>query len=79
MNKKILYYIWLSSTLHAGSKTPKVLLEHFGSIEKVFEADKESLKDSLRFRVGGGMINCSFAEHYLCRGGFLIRPKRNDN
>lgn len=45
MNKKIIYYIWLSSTLHAGSKTPKILLEHFGSIEKVFEADKESLKD----------------------------------
>ena len=26
-----------------------------------------------------GMVNSRLAEHYLCRGGFLIRPKRNDN
>ena len=45
MNEKILLYIWLSSTLHPGSKTPKILLEHFGSIEKVYEAEKDSYKE----------------------------------
>lgn len=44
MNEKILYYIWLSSTLRPGSKTPKLLLEHFGSIEKVYAADKDNYK-----------------------------------
>ena len=44
MNEKILYYIWLSSTLRAGSKTPKLLLEHYGSIEKIYNAGKEEYK-----------------------------------
>lgn len=44
MNEKTLYYLWLSSTIRPGSKTPKILLEHFGAIEKVFEADKEMYK-----------------------------------
>ena len=41
MNEKILHYIWLSSTLRPGSKTPKLLLEHFGDIEKIFSCEKE--------------------------------------
>lgn len=41
MDDKILYYIWLSCALKPGSKTPKLLLEHFGDITKVFEAAKE--------------------------------------
>lgn len=44
MNEKTLYYLWLSSTIRPGSKTPKILLEHFGSIEKIFEADKGALE-----------------------------------
>ena len=41
MDNKNLYYIWLSSTLVAGSKTPKILLEHFGDIEKIYNAQKQ--------------------------------------
>ena len=42
MDIKNLYYIWLSTTFGAGSKTPKLLLEHFGDIEKIYSAaDKE--------------------------------------
>ncbi len=45
MNEKILLYIWLSCTIRPGSKTSKILLEHFGGIEKIYEADKESYKE----------------------------------
>lgn len=41
MDKKLLYYIWLSSTLYAGSVTPKILLEHYKDIEKIYNASKE--------------------------------------
>lgn len=44
MDIKNLYYIWLSSTLGAGSRTPKILLEHFYDIEKVYCAEKEELE-----------------------------------
>lgn len=41
MDNKNLYYIWLSSSLRAGSKSPKILLEHFGDIEKIYNAEKQ--------------------------------------
>ncbi len=41
MNEKTLLYIWLSSTLRPGSKAHKILLEHFGTIEKVYSAEKQ--------------------------------------
>lgn len=45
MNKKILYYIWLSSCLHPGSKTPKILLENFQDIEKIYNATKQDYEE----------------------------------
>ncbi len=41
MNDKLLHYIWLSCTFSPGSKTPKLLFEHFGTIEEIFAANKE--------------------------------------
>ena len=41
MDDRILYYIWLSSSLRPGSKTPKILLEHFGDILKIYNAGKK--------------------------------------
>lgn len=41
MNDNTLLYIWLSSTIRPGSNAHKILLEHFGTIEKVYSADKE--------------------------------------
>lgn len=41
MDDRILYYIWLSSSLRPGSSTPKILLEHFGDITKIYNAEKE--------------------------------------
>ena len=41
MNEKILYYIWLSNALFPSSTTPKLLFEHFGSIEKIYTAGKD--------------------------------------
>ena len=41
MNDKLLHYIWLSCTFSPGSKTPKLLFEHFGTIEEIFAASKE--------------------------------------
>lgn len=38
MDKKLLYYMWLNSKIYAGSTAPKILLEHYGEIEKVYEA-----------------------------------------
>lgn len=38
---KILHYIWLSDTLRPGSRTPKILLEAMGGIEKVYSAGKD--------------------------------------
>ena len=45
MNEKILFYIWLSSSIFAGSKTPKILLEHFGEIEKIYHAEKKDFEE----------------------------------
>ena len=44
MDEKILYYIWLSSIFHPGSKTPKILLEHFGNVKDIYNAGKEDYK-----------------------------------
>lgn len=44
MDNRILYYIWLSSALRPGSKTPKILFEHFGSIEKIYAAQSDDYK-----------------------------------
>lgn len=44
MDEKILYYIWLSSIFHPGSKTPKFLLEHFGNIKSIYDAKNEDYK-----------------------------------
>ena len=44
MNNRILYYIWLSSTLSPGSKTAKLVLEHFGDIEKIYNAEKKDFE-----------------------------------
>ena len=41
MDKKLLYYIWLSSSLYAGSVTPKILLEYYKDIEKIYNATPE--------------------------------------
>ena len=41
MDNKILYYIWLSCSLAAGSKTPKLLFTHFDSISDIYSASKE--------------------------------------
>ena len=67
MNKKILYYIWLSSTLSPGSKTAKLVLEHFGDIEKVYNAEKEDFE---AISISGNDLVClcnknlDNAEHY---------------
>ncbi len=44
MDNKILYYIWLNTKLYAGSTAPKILLEHYKDIEKVFEASYDDYK-----------------------------------
>ncbi len=36
MDDRILKYIWLSNTLRPGSKTPKLLLDYFGTIENIY-------------------------------------------
>jgi len=41
MDDRILHYIWLSNTLSPGSKTPKLLFEALGNIDKIFEADSD--------------------------------------
>ena len=41
MDNRILYYIWLSASCYPSSTTPKILFEHFGSIEKIYTATKE--------------------------------------
>ncbi|MBE6681391.1 MAG: DNA-protecting protein DprA [Ruminococcaceae bacterium] len=44
MDNKVLYYIWLSTSLRPGSKTPKILFRHFGSIDKIYAAEKDDYK-----------------------------------
>ena len=44
IDKKILYYIWLNSKLYAGSSAPKILLEHYKDIEKIYEASYDDYK-----------------------------------
>lgn len=46
MDKRILYYIWISNVLKPGTKSIKQLFEYFGSIEKIYEADKNLYKDA---------------------------------
>lgn len=41
MDLNVLYYIWLNTSLRAGSSAPKILLEHYKSIKNVFEASYE--------------------------------------
>ena len=67
MNNRILYYIWLSSTLSPGSKTAKLVLEHFGDIEKIYNADKkdfEALSISGNDLIALGNKNLDKAKHY---------------
>lgn len=45
MDMKILYYIWLSTKLYAGSVSPKILLEHYGDIEKIFHATFDDYRE----------------------------------
>ncbi len=45
MDMKILYYIWLSTKLYAGSVSPKILLEHYKDIEKIFHATFDEYRE----------------------------------
>lgn len=45
MDMKILYYIWLSTKLYAGSVSPKILLEHYKDIEKIFHATFDDYRE----------------------------------
>ena len=44
MENNNLYYIWLSCLFYPGSSVPKTVLEHFGSIEAVYNADEDAFK-----------------------------------
>ncbi len=42
MDTRLLYYIWLGEKLHAGSASPKILLEYYNcDIEKIYNASEE--------------------------------------
>ena len=46
MDKKLLYYIWLSEKLGAGSSSPKILLEYWMcDIEKIYNASENDYKE----------------------------------
>lgn len=44
MDDRILKYIWLSDTLYPGSPIAKVLFEKLGTIEKIYDAEKEDYR-----------------------------------
>lgn len=44
MDKKLLYYMWLGAVMGAGNPTPKILLEHYKDIEKIYKASYDDYK-----------------------------------
>ncbi len=48
----VLYYIWLSLRLGAGSEAPSFLLSHFSSAKEIYEADEAALEKVLPGRHG---------------------------